>query len=57
MRTYIFNDSERKLLESLLISTKADNAAAHRILRKIKENKVLFDDIYLYLRVRKTLVG
>ncbi len=57
MRTYIFSDSERKLLENSLISAKTENAALHGILRKIRENKVLFDDIYLYLRVRKTMIG
>jgi len=57
MRTCIFTDSERQLLESLLTSAKTDNAAVSKILRKIRKNKALFDDVYLYLRVRKTLTG
>ena len=57
MRTYIFTDSERQLLEGLLTSIKTDNAAVSKILRKIRKSKALFDDVYLYLRVRKTMTG
>ena len=55
MKTKIFTDEERQILESHLINAKVDQAALDKILEALKSEKSLFDDIFLYLQVKKTL--
>jgi hypothetical protein len=55
MRTYIFTSRERKILESYLINASVDKVAVSKIMHRIKKYKTLFDDVYLYLSVRKTM--
>jgi len=55
MITKIFTDEERQILESHLISTKVDQNELEKILNQIKTYKSLFDDVFLYLQVKKTL--
>jgi hypothetical protein len=51
----IFTDKERQLLEAHLLSAKVDKAALTKIIEQIKADKSLFDDVFLYLQVKKTL--
>jgi hypothetical protein len=55
MITKIFTDEERQILESHLISAKVDQKELEKILNQIKTHKGLFDDVFLYLQVKKTL--
>ena len=55
MRKFIFTKQEREALESFLTATKSDKREVSRLLDKIKGNSVLFEDVYLYLQVRKSL--
>jgi hypothetical protein len=57
MITKIFTDEERQLLESHLINTKVDQDAVTKLLDQIKTQKSLFDDVFLYLQVKKTLTS
>ena len=50
----IFTDEERQLLEAHLLNTKVDKIALAQIINQIKTQKSLFDDIFLYLQVKKT---
>ena len=51
----IFSDEERQILESHLINAKVDKNKLAKVLDEIKTQKRLFDDIFLYLQVKKTL--
>ncbi|MCK4498253.1 hypothetical protein KAU25_03550 [Candidatus Bathyarchaeota archaeon] len=55
MRKFIFTKQERAVLESFLTATNSDKREVSRLLDKIKGNSVLFEDVYLYLQVRKSL--
>lgn len=55
MRTYIFTNRERRILEAYLINTDVDKIAISKIMHRIRKYRTLFDDVYLYLRVRKTM--
>ena len=55
MITKIFTDEERQILESHLINTKVDKNKIEKLLNEIKTQKSLFDDVFLYLQVKKTL--
>lgn len=55
MITKIFTDEERQLLEEHLINTKGDSEKTSKLLDQIKTQKSLFDDVFLYLQVKKTL--
>ena len=57
MKNKIFTADERQILESHLISAKVDKAALDILLNTIKTDKGLFDDIFLYLQVKKTLTS
>ena len=57
MNSKIFTDEERQLLESHLISAKVDQDAVTKLIDKIKTQKSLFDDVFLYLQVKKTLTS
>lgn len=55
MITKIFTDEERQLLEEHLINTKVESNKTSKLLDQIKTQKSLFDDVFLYLQVKKTL--
>lgn len=55
MRDSIFTEKERVALESFLVNVKVDQPSVSRILKKIGTNKLLFEDVYLYLKVRKVM--
>jgi hypothetical protein len=57
MRSYIFSDRERRILEAHLIKAEADKTALSKLLRRIKNEKVLLEDVFLYLQIRKTLTS
>ena len=57
MVSRIFTDAERQLLEAHLINSKVDKEKIDAVLEKIKGEKGLFDDVFLYLQVKKTLTG
>ena len=51
----IFSDEERQILESHLIGGKVDKTKIDKLLDQIKTQKRLFDDVFLYLQVKKIL--
>ncbi len=55
MRNHIFTDEERRILEAYLINTNVDKTALSKLLNRIKSKKALFEDVFLYLQVRKTI--
>jgi len=57
MKNRIFTDDERQILESHLINAKVDKATLDKLLNTVKTDKGLFDDIFLYLQVKKTLTS
>jgi hypothetical protein len=58
MRNYIFTDRERSILEAYLLKNDdVDKAALSKVLDKVKEGKLLFEDVFLYLQVRKTITS
>ena len=54
MISRIFTDEERRILEAHLTNAEVDKAALANLFDQIKKRKSLFDDIFLYLQVRKT---
>jgi len=57
MRNYLFTDRERNILEAYLLKTDVDKAALSKVLHPIKKGKLLFEDVFLYLQVRKTITS
>jgi hypothetical protein len=55
MRNYIFTDRERRILEAYLIKADVDKTALSKLRHRIKTENVLFEDVFLYLQVRKTI--
>jgi hypothetical protein len=55
MRTYIFTDRERRILEAFVTGSNVDRTEVSNIMHKIRKHQALFEDVYLYLRVRKTM--
>jgi hypothetical protein len=55
MISRIFTDDERQILEAHLINAKIDEVVLAKLIEKIKSEKSLFDDIFLYLQVKKTI--
>jgi len=55
MRTYIFTARERRILEAHLAGTKVSGTEVSKIMYRFRKYKTLFDDVYLYLQVRKTM--
>ena len=51
----IFTDEERQILELYLIKTKVNNDTLTKLIGKIETEKSLFDDVFLYLQVKKTI--
>ena len=57
MKNRIFTDDERQILESNLINAKVDKNALDKLIKTIMTDKGLFDDIFLYLQVKKSLTS
>jgi len=57
MKNRIFTDDERQILESNLINAKVDKNALDKLIKTIMSDKGLFDDIFLYLQVKKSLTS
>jgi hypothetical protein len=57
MLNRIFTDEECQILEAYLTNSKVDRAVLSELLDKIKKSKKLFEDIFLYLQVRKTITS
>jgi len=55
MVSKIFTEEERQLLEGHLINSKVDKEKLDKVLEQIKTQKGVFDDVFLYLQVKKTL--
>lgn len=54
MNQNIFSKDERRLLKGYL--TKINNKEdVQKILGKIRKNKILFEDVYLYLQIKKSM--
>ena len=51
----MFTDEERQVLEAHLINAKVDKAILSKVINEIQTEKSLFDDIFLYLQIKKTL--
>jgi hypothetical protein len=43
------------LLEAFATGGKLDNTEVSKILDKMRRHQTLFEDVYLYLRIRKTM--
>lgn len=57
MISKIFTDEERRILEAYLTNAEFDKAALANLFDLIKERKSLFEDVFLYLQVRKTITS
>ena len=55
MRTYIFTERERRILEAYLTNINVNKIEVSKIMHRIRKYKTLFEDVYLYLQVRKTI--
>ena len=55
MKLYIFTKNERRILEDYLTNAEVKKVEASKILDRIRKRSILFEDIFLYLRVRKTM--
>jgi hypothetical protein len=55
MRSYIFTNTERRLLEDYLANVDVNKVEVSKIVDRIRKHTLLFEDIYLYLRIRKTM--
>ena len=54
MRTYIFSNHERQLLIAYLGKADVDETKVSKVMDQIRKYKTLFEDVYLYLSVKKT---
>lgn len=54
MRTFIFSNPERAILEKYLTGRQVDNLELAKIMRRLELHTQLFEDVYLYLQIRKT---
>jgi len=57
MISKIFTDEERRILEAYLTNAEVDKAALSNLFDLIKKRKSLFEDVFLYLQVRKTITS
>ena len=57
MISRIFTDEERRILEAYLTNAEVDKAALSNLFDLIKKRKSLFEDVFLYLQVRKTITS
>jgi hypothetical protein len=53
----IFTDEERQILEAYLTNAEVDKTALSKLFDQIKKQKGLFEDIFLYLQIRKTITS
>ena len=51
----IFSAEEHQILESYMINIEVNKDKLAKILNEIKTKKSLFDDVFLYLQVKKTI--
>jgi hypothetical protein len=54
MRTFIFSNLEREILEKYLTGRQVDSSEVAKIMRRLEQHSRLFEDVYLYLQIRKT---
>ena len=54
MRTFIFTNPERGVLEKYLTGQPVDIKEVTKVMRRLEQHTQLFEDVYLYLRIRKT---
>jgi hypothetical protein len=57
MISRIFTDEERRILEAYLTNAEVDKAALSNLFDLIKKRESLFEDVFLYLQVRKTVTS
>jgi len=57
MISKIFTDEEHRILEAYLTNAEVDKAALANLFDQIKKRKSLFEDIFLYLQIRKTITS
>jgi hypothetical protein len=57
MITRIFTNEERRILEAYLTNTEVNKANLSNLFNLIKKRKRLFEDVYLYLQIRKTITS
>jgi hypothetical protein len=57
MISKIFTDEERQMLEGYLTNSEVDKAALANLFDLIKKRKSLFEDVFLYLQIRKTITS
>ena len=55
MIAQIFTDEERKILEAYLTKGKVNAGILSKLLDEVKTRESLFEDVFLYLQVRKTV--
>jgi hypothetical protein len=54
MRTFIFSNPERAILKNYLTGRQVDSSELAKIMRRLEQHTRLFEDVYLYLQIRKT---
>ena len=54
MRTFIFSKPERAILEKYLTEQPVDSREVAKVMRRLEQHTQLFEDVYLYLQIRKT---
>ena len=57
MISKIFTDEERRILEAYLTNAEADKVVISNLFDQIKKRKSLFEDVFLYLQVRKVITS
>jgi hypothetical protein len=57
MISKIFTDEERRILEAYLTNAEVDKTALSNLFDLIKKRKSLFEDVFLYLQVRKAITS
>ena len=55
MRSNIFTNRERRLLEKYLANVDVNEEKVSKVLDSIRKHSILFEDVYLYLRVKKNM--
>ncbi len=53
MRTFIFSNPERAILEKYLTGQPVDRKQVAKVMRRLEQHTQLFEDVYLYLQIRK----
>jgi hypothetical protein len=54
MRTFIFSNPERIVLEKYLTGQPVDIKEVTKVMRCLEQHTQLLEDVYLYLQIRKT---